>query len=149
MYWRSIFRTWDDGIPALMAGMEVFVPKAVKARHFLVEAFNKYQQGDHSDASQAIKEQVKVMLAYDVPEDDIARLQLNLDVALLPNTVPAAFWTLYNAFSRPELLHQLRAELHEHAVSRNETSQDVRLDVAAVKTDCPRLLPSFRKPNDN
>lgn len=125
--------------------MGTLVPKAVRARQFLVEAFKKQNAGDYSDAAQVTKERLRVLRNYGVPEDDLARMQLNFNIALLPNTVPAAFWTIFNTFSRPQLLQKLRSELEEIAVSRDETNQRVELDVAAVKGRCPHLLSVFEE----
>jgi cytochrome P450 len=125
--------------------MGILVPKAVKARQFLVDAFKKHHRGDYSDAAEVTKERIRVMQEYGVPEDDLARMQLSFNIALLPNTVPTAFWTLFNTFSRPELLQKLRAELVEHAISRDETGQRVELDVTAVKSRCPNLLSVFEE----
>lgn len=72
-------------------------------------------------------------------------MQLSFNIALLPNTVPTAFWTLFNTFSRPEVLQKLRAELTGYAISRDKTDQRIELDVVAVKTRCPNLLSVFEE----
>lgn len=129
----------------MVVGMSFFVPKAVKARQFLVDEFKKYHKGDYGDAAQVTKERIRVLQAYGVQEDDLARMQVSFNIALFPNSVPTAFWTVFNIFSRPELLQRLRDELIENAITRDEQSQRIELDVAALKSRCPHLLSVFEE----
>jgi len=78
----------------------------------------------------------------------MARLEWPLTVAILSNTVPASFWTLYEVFSRPELLAEIRARLADAVTTTKIPCQAERqhvLDLAKVKTDCKILLGTFQE----
>jgi cytochrome P450 len=140
----TIRRTWNDGVPTLVAGLAIFARKTLKARIILIDTFNKYLKRGFRDAALVIKERIRVLSDYGAPRDDIARMQVAFGVALLSNTAPTAFWFLYNIFSQPPLLQALRAELDKHAVpspgTQDEKPLDFEVDVVAIKTKCPLLL---------
>lgn len=85
-----------------------------------------------------------------------ARLEFPLALAILSNSVPAAFWTLYDIYSRPELLAEIRASLAEAVTStaapsstsspaaRNAQTRHT-LDLAKVKTHSRILLAAFQE----
>jgi cytochrome P450 len=139
----TISRAWNDGISLLVAGMDAFARRAITAREKLVDSFNNYLSHDYDDAAEITKEQIRLLNAYDVSKDDIARMQVIFGVALLSNTSPTAFWTLYNIFSQPELLQSLRTELEEHAVSLRD--DEIEIDVVAIKQRCTLLLSVFEE----
>lgn len=139
------FWTWNEGLPTLVAGLGIFAPEALNARQDLVNSFKSYLSGGYQDAAELTKARIKVMSEYALPLDDIARMQIGFNIALLSNTAPSAFWTLFNVLSRPELLQELRAELEECAVSRDAEKSPYELDVVAIKTKCPRLLSVFEE----
>jgi cytochrome P450 len=141
----NTFRNWNEGVPTLVAGLGAFAPKALRARRDLVNSFNTYLSSNFQDAAEVTKERIRVMSDYGVPPDDIARMQASFNIALLSNTAPSAFWTLFNVFSRPGLLKELRTELEECAVSLDGENSQYELDVAAVKTKCPLLLSVFEE----
>jgi cytochrome P450 len=130
----------------LVAGLAPFSPATMGALLDIVSAFRKYlTDDDYQDAAQVTKERIRVFKKYGVPPDDIARMAASFNVALLANTAPTAFWTLFNVLSRPELLQEIRNELEEHAVTRNGESPPFELDIVAVKTKCPLLLAAFEE----
>ncbi|QDS68831.1 hypothetical protein FKW77_006554 [Venturia effusa] len=141
---EKAFWTWHDGTPAMATGFSIFVPAAVRARQFLVDAIKKYHRGDFSDAAQVTKERIRVLREYGVSEDDVARMQLSFNIALLPNSVPTTFWVIFNTFSHPNLFLRLREELERKAVKRSDGKR-YGLDVSALKTKCPLLLSIFEE----
>jgi cytochrome P450 len=132
-----------------VAGLGVFARKALRGRQDVINSHKKYLGGDYEDASEVLKEQVRVLSAYGVPADDIARQRASFDIALLSNTAPTAFWTIFNIFSRPALLQELRAELEDNAVLssrvQNQGNSEFELDIVAIKTKCPLLLSVFQE----
>jgi cytochrome P450 len=137
---RDIFWEWQTAALPLWAGLDVFVPKQVKAREQLVKALANYHRGDHSDAAEVTKQRAAVHQRHGCPEEDIARIHLAFSQGVLPNTVPTAFWMVFEVFSRPQLLQRLRLEIMEHAVHVDKPIQTIELDVAALKTRCSLLL---------
>jgi cytochrome P450 len=145
----TIPRAWNDGIPTLVAGLGIFAHKALKARQEVIDSCNQYLNGSYDDAAEMTKERIRVMSEYNLPTDDIARMISSFNTALLSNTAPTAFWTLWNIFSRPALLQELRTELEDNAVSSHKTQDGAKsefeLDVAAIKTKCALLLSIFEE----
>jgi cytochrome P450 len=121
----------------------------LRGRQDVINSFKEYPSGDYEDASELVKEQVRVMSAYGVPADDIACQRAAFDIALLSNTAPTAFWTLFNIFSRSALLQELRAELEQNAVIssrvQNGGNSEFELDTVAIKTKCPLFLSVFQE----
>jgi hypothetical protein len=138
-------KIYNDSLPTLVARLRVFARKALRARQQLINCFKNYLNSDHQDAAEVIKEQVRIMTEYGVPADDIARMLVTFNVVLLSNTGPTVFWTLFNIFSQPKLLKELRTELEEVAISRKGVNFEFELDLVAIKTKCPILLSIFEQ----
>ena len=124
----------------IWAGMEFLVPRAVKAREQLLNAFVTYHRGDHSDAAEVIKQRAMFYQEYGVPDEDIARTHMIFSQGVMPNTVPTAFWSVFDIYSRPDLLRRLRRDIEGTSITRDKTNGNIELDVAALKTRCPLLL---------
>jgi cytochrome P450 len=79
--------------------------------------------------------------------EDAARQESNFCVAVFGNTAPTLFWAIYEIFSRPELLAEVREEIETNAVEGTEGEDVFRftLDVAALKTKCPLLLSTYQE----
>ena len=137
-------RAYNDDIPTLIAGLSLFASKALKARQELIYSFNQYIKGGCQDAAQVIKERTRILTEHGVPADDIARQTVLFNIPLLSNSAPTAFWTVFNIFSRPELLQELRTELEKVAVIKNAEGS-WELDIVALKTKCPRLLAALEE----
>lgn len=139
----STVRTWNNGIPALMAKM--FTSKPTRARERVVLACKRYISGNIDDAAEMTKERIRILRKYGVPEDDVARMAGSFNIAVLSNTAPTAFWTLYNIFSDSSLLEHLREELEMVAVRLDTVNCKFELDTAAIRTKCPLLLGAFEE----
>lgn len=63
---------------------------------------------------------------------------------LLSNTVPAAFWVLYDIFSRDTLLQQIREEIRQNALHISENGTHM-IDLADLRDDCPLLISTFQE----
>ena len=75
--------------------------------------------------------------------DDLARFESSLCIALLVNTAPATFWTLYHVLSNAELLLDLRQQLeafvYPHPQDGAQYHQAVSIEMAQVLKECPLL----------
>lgn len=74
--------------------------------------------------------------------ENIARLEVATGIEILSNTVPATFWTLFDIYSRPKLLIELREEISKNAL-QIDTSGTKIIDLADIKDPCPLLLSTF------
>jgi cytochrome P450 len=129
----------------LMAGLGIFSPKTIGAFQDLLSAYRSLVREDFEDTGQVFKERVRVLTEYKVPEDDIARMSIAFSFGMLSNTAPTIFWILYDVLSRPELLHEIRQELEEQAVTGDQDHSRFELDVDALKTKCPLLLSTIQE----
>lgn len=124
-----------------------FITKELQARERVFDAFERYWTSDHLDAPQLTKARKHLYDREGVSLRDQAGNQASFNLALLPNTVPTAFWSLYDIFSRLQLLADVRAEVEGNAVSIEEKDGKTAfsLDVAKLRTDCPLLLSSYQE----
>jgi cytochrome P450 len=114
-----------------------------KARGKLFEAFRKYFQHIPDDVSMMIQEHQRVFTEGGIGEKDIYKMQANFSHAAYPNTAPTLFWTVYEIYSRPELLEVIRQEIFSNAVRKS--ADGFILDVAALKTKCDILLSAYQE----
>ncbi|KAL9027157.1 MAG: hypothetical protein Q9196_004284 [Gyalolechia fulgens] len=86
--------------------------KAYTAREKITAAFLQYDQGRGNDsASHWVQGATRVSDNYQISDQDKARLDISNSHAVLSNTIPTAFWTVYHIFSSPALLEEVRAAL--------------------------------------
>lgn len=112
----------------------------------MAEAILKYAQMDGQEqASELAKLRVRITLEGEgVTLEDYAQLEVPMMIAFVSNTVPATFWTLFDLYSRPELLEEIRDEVRSKALS--VTADGVhRIEIAALRNDCPLLLSTFQE----
>ena len=114
------------------------------ARDKVFDAFRKYFEKNASDASLVIQERQRILREGGVCFDDRVKQDASFCTAAFPSTVPTLFWTIYDIFSRPEILAQVREELDNYAV-HTEADGSRKLDVAALKTKCPLLLSVYQE----
>ena len=84
------------------------------------------------------RERWRVLQAAGISEMDCIKQQATLPIGMLSNTVPTFYWTVWELFSRPDILNQVRQELEENAVFVQKDG--FALDIAALKSKCPLLL---------
>ncbi|KAK6333867.1 hypothetical protein TWF730_004050 [Orbilia blumenaviensis] len=140
--WGS-FLTWYPNLMRHLSGYPSFLLKeSSKARDKFLESFYTYLQNDHSDAGEVIFARERLYTRDHVPVKDMASSQALFTVGLIGNLSPTVFWTVWDIFSRPQLLAEVREELERIAVTRydGENGPEFELDIAALKTRCPLLL---------
>ncbi|KAK6951820.1 hypothetical protein Daesc_006345 [Daldinia eschscholtzii] len=144
-------------LPKNMAGLDFF-KKCAKAREVLHTALLKYCAAPHADAALSVFERQRVLREGGMTLEDAAKQETSVSVAIFANTAPTLFWTIWELYSRPEVLEEVRQEIEANAVFRKsdmeekahddteaETGADFVLDVAALKTQCPLLLSVFQE----
>ena len=115
----------------------------------MIKGFVDYFENElHEDGSPLVKARYKANKMYNVSLEDVARFESSLTIALLVNTAPATFWTLFDVLSNPTLLLEIRQQLEliihpcssdDHAQGDRESHQTLRISMAQVLKECPLL----------
>lgn len=150
--YRRLFRprTYESNLSILLLNIlpKITARKAFKAREKIVASFLKfYEAGGQENSSELTHGRWKAQHSAGASNENIARLETVANIGILSNTVPSAFWTLFEIYSRPELLAKLREEIVSNAlhVSINGAKHTRVVDLAAIKAHCPLLLSTFQE----
>ncbi|KAJ6035725.1 hypothetical protein N7540_000004 [Penicillium herquei] len=140
---------WDieNNLSSLMIGIAPWLVarKAWKGREYLTKAFLKYyKSGGHLQSSPLTYSRWKSQQDAGATPENIARLEVAMGLGILSNTVPTSFWVIFDIFSRPKLLEQIRDEIWHNALSINPEGVHA-VDLADVQGKCPLLLASFQE----
>jgi cytochrome P450 len=136
-------RKWQDYLPLHLINLDI-TGKGYAAREIVFDAFRKYNKNIPVDVSAVYMARLRSMQEAGIDEDDICKQQATFGTAAFANTVPILYWTIYELFSRAELLDEVRREVTEQAVSGTKETGFV-VDVAALKTKCPLLLSVYQE----
>jgi cytochrome P450 len=110
----------------------------VQARREIVDAFNHYfVSRSHEQGSGFVQAHYQHKVDQGVTGKDIARFEIGGIVAILSNTIPAAFWVLYHAISDAAVLEECKREIIACCRIDGGTCT---LDIAEVKSSCSILL---------
>ncbi|KAK8867697.1 cytochrome P450 [Apiospora arundinis] len=142
--------TWDEYRPYHQIGADV-LGTGKMARAKVGDAFQEYFRNMPDDVSLIIRERQEVLREAGLNEPDIARMQ-SFFSDTYHNILPQLYWTLYEVFSRPELLTAIRQEILSNALGDHEKTggggpqaQNRVLDLAALKMSCPLLLATYQE----
>ncbi|KAJ6111892.1 hypothetical protein N7523_007953 [Penicillium sp. IBT 18751x] len=141
------FWDYEKNLGALVANALpwLIARKPLKARSKIAAAILKYHQaGGVELASDLVKMRHASILGAGISPEEYALLETPLPTGFLSNTVPAAFWSLYDIYSRPELLNDLRKEVELNALSVR-TDGTLVIDIGALRGRCPLLLSTFQE----
>ena len=120
------------------------VPKAFQGRNRIFEAFKTYYVNHgYERGSLLAKNRYHAAAKNTTPLEDIAKFELSGLFGMLVNTVPCTFWVIFDAFSNPQLLQDIRDEISMvNVLSQSEDGTIVQtLNIAKMNETCP-LLPS-------
>jgi hypothetical protein len=130
-------RKWHSYLSGHLVGIDLF-GAGYAARQKVFDAHLLYCKDIPEDASLLFKERWRVMREAGISEKDSVKQQATLPIGMLSNTVPTMYWTIWELFSRPDVLADVREELEQNVVVRQ--GEGYALDVAALKSKCPILL---------
>ncbi|KAI1466290.1 cytochrome P450 [Daldinia caldariorum] len=159
------FWVFHEHMLAQMASLDFF-QRCTKAREVLYQALLKYCAAPPADIAHTVVERQRVLREAGMSFEEAVKQEIVMCVATFINTASTLYWTLWELFSRPEVLAEVREEVEAHAVYRksgeekkNKENEDLEeqeeegkegehdaeeadfvLDVAALKTRCPILL---------
>lgn len=139
-------RDFEGGVGKLIPKVapHIIARKAWKGREALVGAFVDFYKADGlKNASMLAHVRYKVHITNGISLEEFARIEASLGLGLLSNTVPTTFWLMFDLFSRPKLLQQLREEIRNNALYINGNSAII--DVADLRDQCPMLVSTFQE----
>lgn len=131
----------DLGKIALNWFPKLVAPKGYHGRETVVKSFVDYFEKElHRQGSPLVKARYQANSMYDVMLEDRARFESSLTIALLVNTAPATFWTLFFVLSNRALLTDLRQQL-ESFVRQNskESHRTLHINMTQIFKGCPLL----------
>ncbi|ETS82599.1 hypothetical protein PFICI_04475 [Pestalotiopsis fici W106-1] len=141
-YWK-----WQSWLPAHMAQLDLF-GTGYAARDVVADAYRQYLANMPNDAALVIQERVRVQREAGMSEEDLAKMESGFPTAVFANTSPTLFWTIWELFSRGDVLAEVRREVEERAVTMTTAAEEQRvfeLDVGALKHRCPLLLSVYQE----
>lgn len=145
-------RQYQIGTTRLTIGWlpSIIANQPLRAREALVQSFEQYysKRGFEADqASSYMKDQYLVFSRSGLSDSDIARTQAAFSIAILGNTIPAAFWLLYHIYSNEIILQDCRKELYAALQKRSQENDDHRpmLDLSSLEQSCPILASTFKE----
>ncbi|KAJ5623151.1 hypothetical protein N7490_011756 [Penicillium lividum] len=119
--------------------------KTLKARSKVCKSILKYVEnnGPQQGSELAIM-RYKTIMEAGVSMDEYAKMEIPITMAFLSNTVPAAFWVLFDLYTRPKLRAEIREELKTNALSVAADGSH-NIDIGAMREECPLLLSTFQE----
>lgn len=139
-------RDFEGGVGKLILKVapHIVARKAWKGREALVSAFLDFYNADGlKNASMLAHARYNVHITNGISLEELARIEASLGIGLLSNTVPTTFWLMFDLYSRPKLLEQLREEIRNNAVYID--GNDAIIDVADLRDQCPLLVSTFQE----
>ncbi|KAF1849697.1 cytochrome P450 [Cucurbitaria berberidis CBS 394.84] len=139
------FGKFEPGIVILLLQLlpSILAKESIQAREKIVKAFIAYfDAGGHKKGSALVRARFQHSVDYNVSTEDIARFELGGAVAILTNTIPSAFWTLWHIISDAAALEECRNELYRVCKIQDDT---VTIDITEVKLSCPMLLSTLQE----
>ncbi|KAB8229511.1 cytochrome P450 [Aspergillus alliaceus] len=141
---EKAFWNWHAHLSAHISGLNFdLLGSGYAARQKVFEAHIKYCKNIPQDASLLFKDRWRVLREAGISEMDCVKQQATLPIGMLSNTVPTFYWTIWELFSREDILSHVREELEAQAVV--EQDGEFALDIGALKTKCPLLLSVFQE----
>ncbi|ROW00033.1 hypothetical protein VPNG_08369 [Cytospora leucostoma] len=142
-------KAWFTFEPGLMTLLIDFLPgilakESLKARERLVSEFRKYFGEDkHLEGSLFIQLRHQHNLRFGLSLEDTAHTEVGQVNASISNTVPGAFWALWQILADPAV----REDCQREASQLVQTGPDgVRtIDLAKVRTACPVLVSTWQE----
>ena len=139
------FWEFESGLMSILVGIlpSITARKPIAARTKVAKAFEAYYRaGGVEKASALAKLRYQAEINNGVPIEDIARYEVGGSIAIMANTAPAAFWSLFLLFSHPGLVEEIRGEIDACV----ETDGNTKIvDITTLKSSCPLLLSAYQE----
>ena len=122
----------------------IIARKGVRGRQVVADAFKTYfANNDHLTASDLPQIRYNVSVKHGMSAIDFALCEVSGAFAILANTTPAVFWSVWHIYSRSQVLVEIRDEISK-MVNANPawasgTDGPSPFDVDVIKNSCPIL----------
>ncbi|KAE8381226.1 cytochrome P450 [Aspergillus bertholletiae] len=117
-----------------------------KAREYMTQRLIRYyEEGGHLRSSMLTYDRWKTQIDAGASVEDIARHEIPTGIGILSNTVPTCFWAIFDIYSRPALLSEIRKELVQYVVKATPNKPCITIDLADIRNKCPLLLSSYQE----
>lgn len=126
-------------LPSITARRPIAAPAKV------AKAFEAYEKaGRVQKASALARKRYRAEIDNKVPLEDIARYEVGGFIAILVNSAPAAFWTLFLLYSHPSLLDDIRKEIDACTEAAADDGSTVKtIDIIILKEAFPPTRKCF------
>ncbi|KAJ0413965.1 cytochrome P450 [Aspergillus carlsbadensis] len=148
-------RSVEEGFWAFESNLSPLIPgilpwltarKAYKGREAAYAGFLKYYAAEgHKGGSELTIARHKTLADAGLRVEDIARNEVSMGLGLLSNTVPAAFWIIFDLYRRPEVLREIRDELMENAIRVDEETGKYVVNIPSIRDSCPLLVSTYQE----
>ncbi|RMZ16976.1 hypothetical protein D0862_00965 [Hortaea werneckii] len=123
--------------------LSYLAPKLSEARQRVFRALREYSETEKfTSGSSLAQESARIRLSKGMTKSQSGQAELSIVMALLLNTVPAAFWFLTYIFADPQLLAVLRQEVDACTTPISNTHI---LTATKLRTHCPLLNSALRE----
>ncbi|MCJ1381605.1 hypothetical protein MMC17_004716 [Xylographa soralifera] len=143
------FWQFEGQIMAILVGVlpSITARRGLAGRARVSKALEQYfKAGGHGTASILARNRYECMARNKLALEDIAKFEVGGAIAVLVNTVPAAFWMLFFVYSTPGLLDEVRRQVDAITVTNNSDGVLVRsIDITTLKRNCPLLISVFQE----
>ncbi|KAL1876361.1 hypothetical protein VTK73DRAFT_9540 [Phialemonium thermophilum] len=144
---------WDfeEGLFPLSTGLlpSILARKAYLARVKVREALEPYYRGLHDqdpEASEMVRTRTRLLREFELPIDELARLEVSVMLAASSNTAPTVFWCLALVWQRPDILEDLRAEVSRVIdVQSIDSGKVATMHFGRLESECPLLVACYRE----
>ncbi|KAJ4422064.1 hypothetical protein N0V82_003254 [Gnomoniopsis sp. IMI 355080] len=143
------FWEFESGLMSILIG---FLPsltarKPIAARAKVAKAFEAYYKaGGVQKASALAQKRYQAEIDNNVALEDIARFEVGGSIAILVNTAPSAFWTLFLVHAHPGLLEDIRSEIDACIETTGEKGSVTKtVDITTLKEACPLFLSTYQE----
>jgi cytochrome P450 len=145
-YWK-----WMTYLTAHLVGWLDVTKKGYAARERVFKSYIRYCSNLPEESSHLMKEHQRVLGEAGISNTDKAKQAAIFTIASFSNSAPTLYWTLWELFSRPEILSEVREELLTSGAvvvsppEQVDSKKTFVLDVAILKSHCPLLLSVFQE----
>ena len=114
--------------------------RSYTARGKVAAAFEEYYTAKgYSDASHWVQGATEVSNRYRISDKDKSRMDVSNSHAILANTAPTAFWTIYHIFSDASIVREVRTAVMPFLTTKKDNGTvTYHLDVSQIR-DLPIL----------